>query len=64
MEVENSVKGETRITAFDLGHKMIWIYTEKVDSSSLVILTEMGETKRDSSGKNILDLQQYYLADF
>lgn len=36
MVAENSVMGETLITALDLGHKMIWIYTEKVDSSSLV----------------------------
>lgn len=36
MAAKNSVKGETLITAFDLGHKIIWIYTEKVDSSSLL----------------------------
>ena len=51
MVAENSVRGETLITAFDLGHKMIWIYTEKVDSSSLfkkaghTYLTEIGGNK-------------------
>lgn len=51
MVTEHPVRDETLITAFYLGHKMIRIYTEKVDSSSLLkktghtYLTEIGGNK-------------------
>lgn len=59
MVAKDSVKGETRFTAFALGHKRIWIYTEKVDSSSL--LKKAGHTylNRDGGNKEGLFWKEY-----